>query len=340
MSEIIRRNHYDVTDTVFVGDPTTVADAIRALLQQMAPDIDPQPLDRAFALFTDLYTGDLSGYLGCDTWYHDAQHSLDSALTLARLLDGYQRCGEAGPVLTGRRCLLGLIVALFHDAGYVRRIDDTAENGAEFTACHVRRSGDFLARFLPELGFGAETELARHLVHFTGYEIALDDIEVADPGDRVVGFLLGTADLVAQMSDRCYLEKCRDCLYYEFEICGMAGPPRPEAPEPIFASPEALLQGTPGFVDGTWRDRLDGYFQGLYRCESSHFGGHTPYQDAIAAQRPRLDYALADGDIHSTLRRRVECINSLPLREIVGRDPNAAPIETTKRPPRSRLSQD
>jgi len=328
VSEIIRRNHYDVTDTVFVGDPGTVAGAVRALLQKIAPDIDPQPLDRAFALFTDLYTGDLSGYLGCDTWYHDAQHSLDSALTLAR------------PVLSGRRCLLGLIVALFHDAGYVRRVDDSAENGAEFTACHVRRSGDFLATFLPELGFGAETELARHLVHFTGYEVALDDIQVADPSDRVVGFLLGTADLVAQMSDRCYLEKCRDCLYYEFELCGMAGPSRPGAPEPVFASPGALLRGTPGFVDGTWRDRLDGYFQSLYRCESSHFGGRTPYQDAIAAQRPRLDYALTDGDVYASLRRRVECINSVPLREIVGRDPNAAPIETTKRPPRSRFRRD
>ena len=54
------------------------------------------------------------------------------------------------------------------------------------------------------------------IVHFTGYELDLDKIELDDPRDIICGHLLGTADLIAQMADRCYLEKCRDRLYKEF----------------------------------------------------------------------------------------------------------------------------
>ena len=32
---------------------------------------------------------------------------------------------------------------------------------------------------------------------------------------------MATADLLAQMADRCYLEKCRDLLYPEFELAGL-----------------------------------------------------------------------------------------------------------------------
>ena len=36
----------------------------------------------------------------------------------------------------------------------------------------------------------------------------------------MVGHLLGTADMIAQIADRCYLEKCRDRLYAEFVLGG------------------------------------------------------------------------------------------------------------------------
>ena len=62
------------------------------------------------------------------------------------------------------------------------------------------------------------------IVHFTGYEVAeLSQLELPDSRDRKLGHLLGTADLIAQMADRCYLEKCRDRLYPEFVLGGIAG---------------------------------------------------------------------------------------------------------------------
>src|SRR5678815_3569744 len=62
------------------------------------------------------------------------------------------------------------------------------------------------------------------------------------------GQMLGTADIIAQMSDRCYLEKCRDRLYPEFVLGRMAGEARGIAHSlPVYASGEELVNKTPGF---------------------------------------------------------------------------------------------
>ena len=163
-----RRNHYDVTDTVRISHPQEVCAAVSQLLRDLYPDLPLAPVHQAFDTFTRLYAGTLPGYVGCDTWYHDAQHSLDCALAMARLFDGYERSVPAAERLGPRRAALGIIIALFHDAGYIRHTDDEARNGAEYTLIHVRRSGDFLADFLPTVGFGAEARMASRLVHFTG----------------------------------------------------------------------------------------------------------------------------------------------------------------------------
>ena len=60
--------------------------------------------------------------------------------------------------------------------------------------------------------------------------------------------MLGTADIIAQMSDRCYLEKCRDRLYPEFVAGGLAHSGSGEVPSTAkFLSAEDLLRKTPDF---------------------------------------------------------------------------------------------
>ena len=121
---------------------------------------------------------------------------------------------------------MALVTSLFHDAGYIREFDDRQHrNGAEFTLYHVTRSARFLARFLPTIGMESWVPISTRIVHFTGYEVKLSQIQLADPRDRKLGHLLGTADLIAQMADRCYLEKCRDRLYPEFVLGGIAAAP-------------------------------------------------------------------------------------------------------------------
>lgn len=308
-----RRNHYDVTDRVRISHPTDVRKEISRLLASLYPQIDLAPLDQAVDCFTRLYAGLLPGYLGCDTLYHDAQHSLDCALAMARLLDGHERSVTADQKLGAKRALLGVIVALFHDAGYIRKSDDSAKNGAEFTLTHVRRSGDFLADLLPRIGLAAQVPLTRQMVHFTGYEIALDNIRVSNPQDRMLGFLLGTADILAQTADRCYLEKCRDFLFREFEICGLAGAAVPGGPTPLYATPQELMEKTPAFNRKLWRERLDGYFGGAYRYMAAHFGGSNPYIEQIEAHLRNAE-RMSRAKRYSELRRRPVVIGAAQMR--------------------------
>jgi hypothetical protein len=151
------------------------------------------------------------------------QHTLDMTLALARLIAGYERSVEASERLGPERARMAIITALFHDSGYIRHKERDGDfiNGAEFTLYHVTRSANFLRRYLPELGLAKDAGVASMIVHFTGYEVDLDDIELDDPRDVICGHLLGTADMIAQMADRCYLEKCRDRLYKEFVVGGV-----------------------------------------------------------------------------------------------------------------------
>ncbi|HVT37357.1 MAG TPA: hypothetical protein VHE37_17355 [Nevskiaceae bacterium] len=330
---ITRRNHYDITGTVCVADPRDVGAACISLLRKLYPDADYAPVQHAFETFAELYTGTLPGFFGCETWYHDAQHSLDCALVMARLLDGYERSVADDAKLGERRLRLGVIAALFHDAGYIRRQRDAEQHGAEFTLYHVKRSGDFMATYLPNIGFAAEVPVVEQIVHYTGYEVALDKVVVADDRDRKLGFLLGSADVLAQMSDRCYLEKCRDFLYAEFEICGLAGLPRSSGPKPIYASPEDLLNKTAAFKDKIWEERMDGYFGSIYRYLEAHFGGKNPYIAAIDRHLARLYQVSRDGMMLEGLRRRAEAVNAVPLRHIMGLPPSSELVFGNWQPP-------
>lgn len=311
-----RRNDHDVTNRVRVADPRAVEAAIRDILRPWADDEALKPLPPAFRLFTQLYTGRLPGYVGCDTCYHDAQHSLDCALACARLFDGHERTVRPEERLGARRGVLGVLIALFHDAGYVRRKSDTAENGAAYTLTHVSRSAAFLREHLPRLGYAEEARLGSDIVHFTGYEIALDQIPVRERKDRLLGYFLGTADLLAQTSDRCYLEKCRDFLFAEFTACGLAGELRIKGEMPTYARVEDLLSGTVDFNARMRMERLDGAFEGVHRYFAAHFGGRNAYQEALEDNLRRVARAARRGRFHQDLRRRPRPITREPLRAI------------------------
>jgi hypothetical protein len=225
----------------------------------------------------------MPGYHGVDTIYHDRQHSLDMTLAMARLLVGYELTVDAPRRFGAERAIMALVTSLFHDAGYIREFDDRVHhNGAEFTLYHVTRSAKFLARLLPTIGMEAWVPVSTRIVHFTGYEIKLSQIHLADSRDRKCGHLLGTADLIAQMADRCYLEKCRDRLYPEFVLGGVAAAPASDGTMQVrYSSGLDLLRQTPGFVRETRTSRLDGEFEQAYQYVEPLFGGDNPYLDAI-----------------------------------------------------------
>jgi hypothetical protein len=317
-----RRSEFDVTDSVQVSDPQAVQAAVDEILRGTFPGERFARLATAYADAVRLFRGEFPGYRGCETWYHDLQHTLDMTLALARLIDGHERSEPAARRLGPERAEVALIVGLFHDSGYMRRVHDTRHvHGAEYTRTHVTRSGRFLAEYLPTLGLGQHAAMVTELVHFTGYEIALDRIQVEDPHWRRIGHLIGTADLIAQMADRCYLEKCRDRLYKEFLLGGVARSSAPDGtPVVLYASPRDLLIKTPGFCTKTRRERLDGAFEGVHRYAAVHFGGTNHYLAAIDSSLAHLARVIETDD-WQLLRRSPPCFTAEALRGLPPHQP-------------------
>jgi hypothetical protein len=207
---------------------------------------------------------------------------LDVTLAMARIMEGYERA-KIGPQPLGVPLFsLGIVVALFHDCGYVRELDDAVHrNGGELTLTHVSRGARFLRRYLPHIGMGEVAEIAAALIHFTGYEIPVAQIDVPTLRHRLLGSLLGSADIIAQMSDRCYLEKCRDRLYPEFVAGGIARRRLPNGNEEVvFESGDDLVMKTPKFYQGAMQ-RLETDLGGCYRYAEYHFGGRDLYLKGI-----------------------------------------------------------
>ena len=299
-----RLNENDVTNRVNVERAAPVCDAVIDIFTRRYPGEDLAPLARAFEDVQALFAGRYAGYLACDTLYHDLRHTLDMTLAMARLIDGHERVCAPAERLGARRAMLGVIVALLHDSGYMKRSSETGvANGAMFTKVHVSRSADFLARYLPAAGFAAEAATGCNLVHFTGYEIDIDQIAVDSPKDRLLGCMVGTADLIGQMSDRQYLEKCRDFLYQEFVLGGIARETLPDGRELVrYASPEDLIIKTPGFHEYVARIRIRDKLAGADGYARAHFDGADPYGSAIEGNIAHLREVLEAADF-TRLRR-------------------------------------
>jgi hypothetical protein len=301
-----RRSQYDVTNQVDLSQAAHVGDAVIEILRSQYPRISLSPLKQAFEDAHKLFNGEYPTYLPCDTLYHDQQHTLDMTLALARLIDGHERTASKETRIGSERATLGVITALFHDSGYIRHEQDHHHhNGAEYTLIHVSRSAEFLKRYMHKIGMGEMAQHAAQMVHYTGYEISPAEIRLPDAQTHRVGHLLGTADLIAQMSDRCYLEKCRDRLYPEFVLGGLAVQTGADGREKvIYASGEDLLRKTPAFYAHEVENRLNRLFNEAYNCEIAHFDGkHRYYIEALGMNQAYLKRVLKNDDF-SLLRRQ------------------------------------
>ncbi len=299
-----RLNQNDVSNRVNVESAPQVRDAVLEIFAHRYPGVDFSQLARAFVDVQALFEGRYPGYLACDTLYHDIRHTLDMTLAMARLVDGHDRICAPQDRLGARRAMLGVIIALLHDSGYMKRESESEiENGAIFTKVHVTRSAEILANYLPKVGFAAEAEVGSHIVHFTGYEMNIEDIPVEHPKDRLLGCMVGTADLIGQMSDRLYLEKCRDFLYQEFVYGRIARETMPDGKEIVrYSSPQDLIIKTPGFYEYVARTRIREKLDGVDDYAAAHFDGPNLYTSAIEGNFNHLRGVLESADFNR-LRR-------------------------------------
>ena len=262
----------ELSHFVDMDNPQSVLEEVKTIVMMIFREFDFDPIDSVFNDFEALFHGRYPGYRKCNTYYHDLKHTTDTLLALARLIQGATATGIR---ISRRGVSLALISALMHDTGYIQTLDDSTGTGAKYTLIHVDRSIEFMSRYLKENGYPQEDIFfCRNIVHCTGLDVRLKRVDFSDSENKILGKMLGTADLQGQMADRAYLEKLI-YLYNEFREGGVAG----------YESELDLLKKTPGFYKMTlkrYEEELDGVWRYMRHHFKSRWGlDEDPYKKTI-----------------------------------------------------------
>ena len=273
------RHYGQLSRLVAMESPDAVLEEVRTILDLVDPDFDKKVVTSAFRSVIDLFRGDYPGYQACNTEFHDLDHTSSVFLATARLIHGAVVDGQR---FTQRQVTLGLLAAMFHDAGYIQRVEDTEGTGAKYTNTHVERSMAMVADYARGREIAPrEVAAVQAVILCTNLSVDIDTIAFPDLRIRMLGQLLAAADVLAQMADRIYIEKLL-FLYREFRESGMGG----------YHSELDLLRKTIGFFDFI-DQRLEMNLQGVDRFMTSHFKrrwniGEDLYRTAIDKQRQYL----------------------------------------------------
>jgi hypothetical protein len=282
--------------SVDTKDPSAVEREVQAAYQGMFTSASPFFVSTAFEWVKECFAGRYRDFQASDARYHDLEHTLQGTLCMVRVLQGRQMTG-ARPAISQRPFELGLLAILFHDTGYLKKAQDTAGTGAKYTLTHVARSVNFAEHFLAEKGIPiAEIRSVQNMIRCTGVHVDLSRIPFQSEVEKVIGFALGTGDLLGQMSADDYIDKL-PILYGEFEESArfyegkMVG-------TMTFSSAADLLRRTPEFWDKYVLAKLDGDFWGLYKFLNQPYpNGPNVYLQKIATNIARLRQDLAAGKI-------------------------------------------
>jgi hypothetical protein len=219
---------------------------------------DVVTFEKAVADARRLFHGHYPGYRSSNASYHDWEHTIAVSLATARLIHG---CLLNGHSFLSRHVLLAMLAALFHDAGLIQEETDRNGTGAKHTVGHEERSIGFVEAYCAENGFSAqETDICSRFIRCTILSVSPRAIPFSSESLRTLGYVVGSADLLAQMADRLYLEKLL-LLYKEFEEAGL----------PAYSSALDLLQKTSQFYETVAKKRLEEEFDGIGGNMRLHF---------------------------------------------------------------------
>ncbi len=138
---------------------------------------------------------------------------------------------------------------------------DRKGTGAKYTIGHEERSVGMMRDNLSAKAFApVQIQDCTHLIKCTNLDLDIRKIPFRSREIETLGKIVGSADLLAQIADRHYLEKLI-LLFKEFEEAGIPG----------FDSEEELLRKTEGFYEYVARKRLTEDFDNIAAHMRWHF---------------------------------------------------------------------
>lgn len=242
---------------LLIKNPEEMDREIRIIVASMFPEFDFSAYDKAFSDIDKLFSGKMPGFEHCDTQYHDWPHTMGVILATARLLHGIHIDRQE---LSERIVNLTLVAALFHDVGYIRRVDENSGTGGQFTKTHVQRGIDLLEEYADNQEWSMDDFLDMECMILctdparNPETIVFMNIEVL-----LAAHILATADIVSQMADDIYLEKL-PFLFLEFTEAGITD----------FISEYDLFLKTMGFY-AFMRAKMEGRLSNVISYMAAHF---------------------------------------------------------------------
>src|SRR2546426_1721078 len=248
---------------VVTKDPVAVEKDVQAAYLAMFPQGNPNFVPTAFEWVKDCFGGKYKDYQASDARYHDLEHTMQGTLCMGRLLHGRHLAG-AKPAVSQRLFELGLLAILFHDTGYLKKRDDSGGTGAKYTLTHVTRSVQFAEQFLEEKRVPiSDIRKIQHMIRCTGVNVDLSRIPFESKQEKIIGFSLGTSDLLGQMAADDYVDKL-PVLYSEFEESARFYEGKMIGVQ-SFSSAHDLIRRTPDFWEKYVLPKLNNDFWCIYR---------------------------------------------------------------------------
>ncbi|WP_316896420.1 HD domain-containing protein [Pseudodesulfovibrio indicus] len=273
---------YDCLDPL---DSECVRRETEDVLREFFPDYDGALFRKAFEDVEQLFNGRYPGFRASNTRYHNFEHTCSVVLAMVRLIYGGMVRGDA---FTEHDCRKGLLSALFHDVGLIQDVDDTQGTGAKHTVGHEERSIQFMRCDLEGQLSEEDVDDIADCIRCTILAMSPSKVAFRTEAMRKMGYFLGSADLLAQIADRYYLEKLL-LLFEEFQ----------EAKLPGYDNAFDLVLKTRNFYQDVARKRLDNEFRGvdsnmLYYFSKRRGIDKDLYRVAIERNLSYLDKILAE----------------------------------------------
>ena len=250
-------SHQQLTKIFESGETGEPLDEILATVTLIQPSFNTAVLRQIHYDVTRLFAGTYPGFRISTTQYHNLQHTCSVVLATARLLHGLTCSGRD---ISTHVLELALYSAYFHDTGLLTKTSDTAISGAVYTENHEERSITLMKQYFA--GNTPSNFLTREcssVIECTN--LALDPREIFFPSDasKLAGYVLGSADILAQIADRYYLERL-PLLFQELKDGGLE----------THDSAIDLIQKTTVFYD-IITERLEKTFSNTAQAMRAHF---------------------------------------------------------------------
>ncbi|MEK6201050.1 MAG: ferredoxin [Desulfobulbaceae bacterium] len=251
-------NHQQLTKIFESGATSDPLDEILYLVALIQPSFDPAMLRQLHYDVARLFTGTYPGFRTSTTQYHNLEHTCSVVLASSRLLHGLTCTGQDISIHTLE---LALYSAYLHDAGLLTETSDKAISGTIYTQNHEERSITLMRQYLAKNNLSdLLIQECSSVIECTNLSLDPKEVPFPSPESKLAGYILGSADILAQMADRYYLERL-PFLFQELKDRGLE----------THDSAIGLIQDTTAFYHNIITERLEKSFANTAQAMRAHF---------------------------------------------------------------------